>query len=252
MSTVLLIHGSGSSQRSFDDARGPLESFGWQVNPIDLPGHGLQPAAGTTDLLTEACDFVSRAHPKVDIVIGHSLGALVALELTRRLPLKALILEEPPGPTTVDLSAQADDLLERHRLARSSPTTLRDRLDRHFFGWSVTSREQAVVDNAACKAPYVARALRRIQVSAHTLGPTPTMPTMLLVGSVSEHSNERRDVSSMNSVDRHRLAAAAQAAGAPLVTMTLGQGHCPHREQPREWANTINDFLLTHTPEAAA
>ena len=56
----------------------------------------------------------------VDLLVGHSLGAVVALGLLGRDPSagRALVLEEPPGLGAVDLSALATWISPPRTIAR--------------------------------------------------------------------------------------------------------------------------------------
>ncbi|MEQ9641225.1 MAG: alpha/beta hydrolase [Alphaproteobacteria bacterium] len=86
---VLFIHGA-----AFDHATWKLQTryFAWHdhaVLAVDLPGHGrsegplIETVAGMADW---ACELLDTAGVKAAMVVGHSMGALVALDMAARHP----------------------------------------------------------------------------------------------------------------------------------------------------------------------
>jgi len=83
---AVLVHGVTSSSRTWWRAGPALAERGYRVLAVDLRGHGSspRPTAGQSvaDLATDVAETVeAAAGPPVDLLVGHSLGALVALEL---------------------------------------------------------------------------------------------------------------------------------------------------------------------------
>jgi len=101
--TVILLHGLGNSSKSWRTIAKQLPSD-VRVIGIDLLGFGNSPKPkwATYTIATQA-RAVARTllalglHQRV-IVVGHSMGALVAIELAKRYPLaiKQLVLCSPP------------------------------------------------------------------------------------------------------------------------------------------------------------
>jgi pimeloyl-ACP methyl ester carboxylesterase len=97
---MLFLHGWCGDRSffapQFDHFRGSH-----RVVSVDLPGHGASkaPAAYTIEALATAVAAVTR-QPGLGrgVAIGHSLGAMVALELTRQAPelVDAVIMFDPP------------------------------------------------------------------------------------------------------------------------------------------------------------
>src|SRR4051812_45151422 len=102
---VLLLHGAMSLAATWWRAGPALERHGWTVVALDLPWHGGAPRpTGRPDVPAFADDVVARLDGPVAAVVGHSLGALVALALVRRHDTGArrLVLEDPPSVSAGD------------------------------------------------------------------------------------------------------------------------------------------------------
>lgn len=95
---VILIHGLFADAASFALLKLMLERSGFVVMAIDLPGHGASTKSAAT--LDEAIQAVETELPAGDLVlVGHSLGAIVAARIAARLGarVKHLILLSPAG-----------------------------------------------------------------------------------------------------------------------------------------------------------
>ena len=101
--TILLIHGLGASWRTWM----PLEPYlpkGTRVVAIDMLGFGNSPKPDwkSYNAHDQAASIVATLRREfinnVDIVIGHSMGSLAAVELAKQYPKlsKSLILCSPP------------------------------------------------------------------------------------------------------------------------------------------------------------
>ncbi len=111
---LVFIHGSFVASWSFDRFRKPFEKAGYRVRAIDLPHH--QPGADMTALaacgLREYTAAVESAIADLQrpILVGHSMGGLLAQIVASRRPVAAKILLAPAapwgvGPTTADETA---------------------------------------------------------------------------------------------------------------------------------------------------
>ncbi len=124
---VVLLHGMTSQAATWWRIGPALAARGWQAVALDLPGHGAMPRlARPLDLDTLVEGVAERLPGPVDLLVGHSLGAIVALALAGRQPAtaRALVLEDPPGPCGADPAALADTLAADAALVRAD----RDRL----------------------------------------------------------------------------------------------------------------------------
>lgn len=100
--TVVLIHGFSGDRTAWASIVSGLKRAGRRVLAVDLPGHGRTEieAASAADLSSDLAEFLDRVAPdrKIDLV-GHSLGALVALQLATAVPsrIASLSLIAPAG-----------------------------------------------------------------------------------------------------------------------------------------------------------
>jgi pimeloyl-ACP methyl ester carboxylesterase len=105
---AVLIHGMWGTPDVWRNWRAALEPRGWQITtPIlrhheALP-HAPPPALGTTSLLDYAADLEAelRKLPEKPVVVGHSMGGLLALLLCARGLARAGVLLTPAPPSSV-------------------------------------------------------------------------------------------------------------------------------------------------------
>jgi pimeloyl-ACP methyl ester carboxylesterase len=98
-----MIHGAFCGGWIFDQFRQPFEAAGHTVLALDLPGHQpkARPGAVTGVSMSDYARAVSQACAALDeppILIGHSMGGLVAQLAAAKTPLKALVLLAPSAP----------------------------------------------------------------------------------------------------------------------------------------------------------
>jgi len=101
--TVLLLHGMGNSAASWDEVVEKIPAD-IRVISIDLLGFGQSPSprwlkySTIVQARSVAATLLNMNISQQLIIVGHSMGSLVAVELTKRYPLfvKSLILCSPP------------------------------------------------------------------------------------------------------------------------------------------------------------
>jgi pimeloyl-ACP methyl ester carboxylesterase len=260
---AVLVHGVTSSSRTWWRVGPALARRGLRVLAVDLRGHGASPrpvaglaAAGlAADVVETVADAVGLAEPSgpgpaagasgpgpaadppVDLLVGHSLGALVALELVTARPefARRLVLEEPPGPNSVDWVGLADGTELDRRRAVDDPEALRRDLEAENPGWPPGEAERRVADLADCNATAIAAALRPgVPFDLAGLLAAVRLPTLLLLA-------EEARGSSLVGVDR-KAAAAALGDG---VTRVLPAGHSVHREALDAWLAALDAWLAS-------
>ncbi len=103
MSQVVMVHGAFCGGWAFEDFRQPFEAAGHAVVCPDLRGHGAgdpHEATAGVSMADYAADIAElcRRFPEPPVLVGHSMGGLVAQMASRRAPLKALVLLSPSPP----------------------------------------------------------------------------------------------------------------------------------------------------------
>lgn len=101
---LLLLHGV---LRRWDDFAIVLPGLAahWQVHGLDFRGHGRSDrtagAYRVVDYVTDAAEVVESHLAAPVVLVGHSLGAMVAAAVAARGPdrVRALVLEDPPFQT---------------------------------------------------------------------------------------------------------------------------------------------------------
>jgi pimeloyl-ACP methyl ester carboxylesterase len=252
MRRALLLHGLSSSSSTWWRVRPSLARAGWAVQTMDLRGHGGGPAADgglTVAALARDLEPVFAGAP-LDLVVGHSLGALVALELLARRPgsVRRLVLEEPPGPRTVDFPTVADGLVARAAAARADPGAAMARVRAAFPHWAPADCEHAVRDVIVCDDGAGAELFRSGAPAWDTVGLArhATCPTLVLVApDGGGRYDEVVDGSALRGADRQDLMDALPDGRLAV----LDGGHCLHRDLPDDWLDAVIRFA-TQTQEA--
>jgi pimeloyl-ACP methyl ester carboxylesterase len=213
-----------------------LVERGYRVVAVDLRGHGSSPRAvaglAAADLAADVAETVA---PPVELLVGHSLGALVALELVRARPgfTRRLVVEEPPGPNSIDWAALAPGVEADTGRAADQPDELRRELEAANPGWPAGEAERRVADLVDCDGPAVADALRRrIPFDLAALLAAAGLPTLLLLAEEELGSN-------LVGLERK---AAVEAVGAAAVRV-LPAGHSIHREALDAWLAALDAWL---------
>lgn len=112
---VIMVHGAFCGGWAFDQFRAPFEAAGHQVIAPDLPGHAAHEkgrgVAGLsmTDYVRPIVALIQEQR-QPPILIGHSLGGLVAQMAAARAPITGLILLAPSAPWGVALSSPEEAL----------------------------------------------------------------------------------------------------------------------------------------------
>lgn len=111
-STVVFIHGAGQDRRIWLFFSRWFTQHGYTVLAMDLPGHGesAEPPLASIEAMAQwLVDRLDAAHVQVATLIGHSMGALVALECAASHPehVTQVALIGIAAPMAV-----ADDLLD--------------------------------------------------------------------------------------------------------------------------------------------
>ncbi|HEY4226263.1 MAG TPA: alpha/beta hydrolase [Pseudolysinimonas sp.] len=97
--TAVLIHGIMSDHRAWHRVGLELEEQGFRIIAVDLAGHGRSPRSRRYSPRAWADDVVETVQPllrgRPDLIMGHSLGALVASMVADRLAPRAAVYVDP-------------------------------------------------------------------------------------------------------------------------------------------------------------
>ena len=224
---AVLVHGITGWWRTWWRVGPALAERGWRVIGVDQRGHGESPAIdgmATAESLAADLAFTIdglEAGP-IDLLVGHSLGAAVSMELIADRPqiARRLVLEDPPGQDRrADADYQAN--LEREvRAARADPESEVRRELAENPTWLEEDARQNVEGRALCDVDGILASLRggtRLRVVE--LAPRIELPTLYLL------ADEQRSALGAN---RSALISSLPAA-ASLIE--LDSGHTVHRDR---------------------
>ena len=259
---ALLIHGVTSSSRTWWRLAPELVRRGYRVLALDLRGHGASPPLDDEFVLGDlTADVVqtldalglgrpgaalgplqprrsgeSDQGPGIDLLIGHSLGALVALDLLATVPgaARRLVLEDPPGPTGIDWPAMSEGIRADGRRARSEPEAMRRELVAGNPAWVPEEVDRRLADLVACDSDGIAAALGRTTAfDLIGLASAVRVPTLLVIGL-------ERLGSALVGPDRAALVAALDGRADVEVFDT---GHNLHREAFTRYLEVLDRWL---------
>lgn len=243
---VLLLHGYTDSAHSFALMQPHLP--GWMRAAVpDQRGHGdaEQMPHGYTpaDFAEDALDVLDGIGPEPAVVVGHSMGSLVALSLALAHPTRVAglvlvgalaapaqnaVVQELAGPV-MRLADPLDpafvEAFQRSTVARPVPeafmaTVVRQSLKVPAFVWRQALRGMLDVD---------------LRPRLHEIG----VPVLLLWGD--------RDAI-VSRAEQEEMAARIQGA---RLEVLAGTGHAPHWEEPERVAAAIAAFAQGIMPNSA-
>ena len=239
MPAALLVHGITGWWRTWWRVGPALADRGWRVIAVDLRGHGtsprIEPVATAEDLaadLLATLDELGLA--AVDALIGHSLGAAVAMEALDRQPglARRAVLEDPPGQTRADdLEFQAN--LEREVLAaRHDPESEVRRELAQNPTWLEEDARQNVEGRAVCDIEGILASLRaNTGVRVTELAPRIRVPALYVIA-----DEERSALGAARGALIGSLPRGAEA-------VELDSGHTIHRDRFDAYLSEVGRWL---------
>jgi pimeloyl-ACP methyl ester carboxylesterase len=117
--SILLVHGAANGAWVWDAWRAALRPLGWEVNVLDLRGHGRSLPADMNEVTMEiyvadvesVAGQIAAAQGKHPIVGGWSMGGLVAMMYAAKAQdVPALVLFAPSPPLEVQGKATLQEL----------------------------------------------------------------------------------------------------------------------------------------------
>ena len=236
---AVLVHGITGWWRTWWRVGPALADRGWRVIALDLPGHGGSPPIdGVARVETLASDVAATVDAleiaPVDVIVAHSLGAAVGMELAHRRPalMRRLVLEDPPGQTRADdVEFQAN--LEREVLAaRSAPASEIRRELAENPAWLEEDARQDIEGKAACDLEGILASLRaNTGVRAVELACRLRVPAFYLI------ADEERSVLG---AERPRLIGSLPPQASAVE---FDSGHTIHRDRFDAYMSTLLRWL---------
>jgi pimeloyl-ACP methyl ester carboxylesterase len=239
---VALLHGVMALADTWWRIGPALAARGWGVAAPDLPGHGGDAQRdGALDLDALVDGVAACLDDPVDLLIGHSLGAIVALGLLARDPgaARAVVLEEPPAPGSIDLAALAAVIAQDAAAVRRDRAPLVAREREANPRWDPGDVERSVRGIEEADTEAVIAALRgplRWDLSALLAGVK--APVLVLAAPDAPGTFPLDPGSALRGSDRD----AVRAALVPEHFVALDGGHCLHREDPERWVEVVDGF----------
>ena len=235
----MLVHGVTASTRTWWRVGPWFAENGWRAVAVDLRGHGASPRMqGNEDLGDLAADVhetVFEEPGTADVLLGHSLGALVALKLCEDYgePAQRLVLEDPPGSGTTDFQEVARATELDAALARKSPESAVRRNLAQNPTWAEEDARNSVAGLLDCDADTVAGFLSDgLRYDLAEMVRSASIPTLLVLGSEKRGS---------------MLPAPERAAvGGPLRRGTVEEfdaGHGVHRDDFEGYVGLLGGWL---------
>jgi pimeloyl-ACP methyl ester carboxylesterase len=220
-----------------------LAGMGWTVDALDLPGHGDWPRpTGPLDRDRLVEGVAGRLGGPVDLLVGHSLGGIVAASLAGQDPgaARAVVLEDPPGrlgdggaealAAGVEAAARLVAQADRERLVRQEREA--------NPAWADEDVQHSLGGIAAADSAAVAAGLRgRLAWDLPALVAAVPVPLLVLAGRAGDDFLEGQG-SALQGPDRE----AVRAALAPDRFVALDGGHCLHRDLPGRWLAAVGGF----------
>ena len=237
--TIVLLHGVGLDRTLWDDAAERLRSeFGddWSVLALDLPGHGARGPVPQGVTLADLAAALAPGIPPGSVVVGFSLGALIAQHLARFRPdlVDALVsVNSVCQRTEAERAAVLQRLAAAEQdLAASAEASVRRWFDGTDVDPAVVARTREVL---LANDPDSFRRCYRVFATADTeIGPELgriTVPSLALTGELDGGSTPEMS---------RRLAAAQPDC---RVVVVPGARHMLPVQRPDEFISALTTFI---------
>lgn len=113
---LLLLPGAGAGPRSFSGWTGSAPQS-WRVTAACLPGRDRRIGEPFVTSMAECVDLLAAATRELDrplVVLGHSLGGILAFEVARRVPVVTIFtVGSSPPDRIVDTGSGSDEMIDR-------------------------------------------------------------------------------------------------------------------------------------------
>jgi len=239
---ILFIHGIGGAGRAWARQVASFAAAGFAPQAPDLPGYGGRPPAPAMQFESLAEDvetFVARQHMRRPVLVGHSMGGMVAQTMLRRRPdgyAAAVLVATSPA------FGKTDGDFQRKFIA--------DRLDPLDAGKTMAELAEPMVDRLLGPRPDAAARALAIEV----MGMVPPQTYRAAVRSLTTF-DERANLAHIaipvlciageadpNAPPSVMERMARKIPGARYVCLP-GVGHLANLEAPHAFGAAIHTFL---------
>ena len=228
---IILIHGAGGSHLHYPPELRRLNGF--QVAALDLPGHGKSEGLGKqniNDYVKNIQNFMDAMNLPAAIIIGHSMGSAIALQLALNAPDRVLALVILGSGSRLRV---APSILENTANEATFPLAVKTIIE-WSFGTETSPRLKELAqkrmsetrpavlhgDFVACNAFDVGEQLTEIE-----------KPTLIICGTEDKMTLPKYSKVLHEQIPNSELA------------LIEGAGHMVMLEKPREVAEAIEHFV---------
>lgn len=236
---AVLVHGITGWWRTWWRVGPALVDRGWRVIAIDLRGHGDSPSIdGVATAPSVAADLGATLNHlgavQLDLLLGHSLGAAICMELVHERPeiARRAAFEDPPGQTRADDTEFQDRLAHDVRAARADPEAeVQRELAEHPL-WMEKDARQNVEGRARCDLEGILASLRGdTGVRAPDLARLIRTPSLYLIADADR---------SVLGTQRHGL---LDSLPPQATALEFDSGHTIHRDRFDAYVSGLLDWL---------
>jgi pimeloyl-ACP methyl ester carboxylesterase len=232
---IMLVHGAGSNAHVWHRQ---IAALGQHHSPValDLPGHGrsagVEGLASVQDYADFVAAFMDALKLRSAVILGHSMGGAIAMELALRHPARVEALILSATAAKFKLAADRVEALRAVMMGRApqafntdgySPKTIKENFEVVREGWMEQIRTDPRVrygDIVACGKVDLRDAIASIE-----------KPTLVIAGA-DDQGTTAADAEFIQSKIR----------GAKLAIIP-DAGHLIPRERPAEYQAAIDSFL---------
>jgi pimeloyl-ACP methyl ester carboxylesterase len=240
---AVLVHGVSASSRTWWRVGPWFAEKGWHAVAVDLRGHGDSPRAtyGLTlddlagDLYETVRGLLGAATERIDVLLGHSLGALIALKFCEEHGdlVERLVLEEPPGSESNDFDEVAGMVESDVARAREAPEEMKREQLEENPSWTEEDAANNVASLRDCDAEPIAEMMRKdLRYDLSALVGSVEIPTLLVLASEAQGS----------ALPEPERTAVENALHHGTVGV-FDAGHGVHREDFEGYARLLGDWL---------
>ena len=244
---LVFLHGVGGGRRGWAPQQAHLSVLGWRSLAWDMPGYGESAMVTPYDfehLAMAMWQMLDAAHIRQAVLVGHSMGAMVALQAWTQMPerITAMVLAaSSPAFGNSDGDFQKQFLAQRLAPLEAGKTMgdIAHKLIPTMAapGGDVAKLHQAYQSMSAVpQSTYRAALHALVQFEQRAALPTITVPVLCLAA-----AHDRTAPPSVMERMAQKIPAARYASLA-------GAGHLLHYEQPEAFKAELEQFLKDVKP----